>query len=542
MNELNFNGIDFPIKITDIDKLEKLNNISVNVFYLDLDKKNIEVVPFRITKLYNASSHANLLLLEKEDVENNKTISHYVYIKNFSRLMYDKNNSHHTLHYCYYCLNSFYNEESLSNHIDNCQNYDTIKTILPSEDKKYIQFQNYSKQLRAPFKIYADFECILQNIEDNNETNTKKYQEHKPVSYMLNIVSYDKNDEKIIIYKGIDCVEHFLININKISNKLMYKIKDAKSMIFTNEDKKNYNNNNICHICNKEIINNKVRDHCHLTGKFRGPAHNDCNINYNYKYFKIPVFIHNSKNYDTHLIIEKIGDIINNSNKYNRLSIIPQNTEKYIAVTWNNVRFLDSIQFMPSSIEKLANNLTDNDKIYTKKYFKDLSEEQLKLLLQKGEFPYDWFNCIEILKNTELPLIEDFYNKLNKKDMSIDSYNHALNVWNKLGCKTFEDYHDYYLKCDVLLLTDIFENFINVCYKNYGLDPCHYFTSPGLSWDASLKMTKVNIELITDIDMYLLFEKSLRGGISITPYRYAKANNKYMKDYNNNIDSSYISY
>ena len=104
------------------------------------------------------------------------------------------------------------------------------------------------------------------------------------------------------------------------------------------------------------------------------------------------------------------------------------------------------------------------------------------------------------------------------------------------------DYHDHYLKKDVLLLADVFEKFIDTCLKFYGLDPCHYFSSPGLSWDAMLKMTSVRLEKIVAIDMYLFIEKRLRGGISYIAKRYAKANNKYMKNYDPTKPSIYISY
>ena len=108
--------------------------------------------------------------------------------------------------------------------------------------------------------------------------------------------------------------------------------------------------------------------------------------------------------------------------------------------------------------------------------------------------------------------------------------------------KNMGHYHDHYLKKDVLLLPDVFEKFIDTCLKFYGLDPCHYFSSPGLSWDAMLKMTGMRLEKIVDIDMYLFIEKRLRGGISYIAKRYAKSNNKYMKDYDPTKPSKYISY
>ena len=108
--------------------------------------------------------------------------------------------------------------------------------------------------------------------------------------------------------------------------------------------------------------------------------------------------------------------------------------------------------------------------------------------------------------------------------------------------KNMGDYFDLYLKKDVLFMADVFEKFIDTCLKYYGLDPCHYFSSPGLSWDAMLKMTGVKLEKISDIDKYLFIEKGLRGGISYIAKRYAKANNKYMNDYDPKKPSTFIAY
>ena len=118
----------------------------------------------------------------------------------------------------------------------------------------------------------------------------------------------------------------------------------------------------------------------------------------------------------------------------------------------------------------------------------------------------------------------------------------VLKNWNKFGMKNMGDYHDHYLKEDVLLLADVFENFIATCFKFYGLDPCHYFSSPGLSWDAMLKMTGIKLEKISDIGMYYFIEKGTRGKVSYIARKYAKANNKYMNDYDTGKPSTFITY
>ena len=115
-------------------------------------------------------------------------------------------------------------------------------------------------------------------------------------------------------------------------------------------------------------------------------------------------------------------------------------------------------------------------------------------------------------------------------------------IWDKLEMKNMGDYHNHYLKKDVLFLADVFEKFVSTCLKFYELDPCHYFSSPGLSWDAMLKMTGVKLEKISDIDKYLFIEKGLRGGISYIAKRYAKANNKYINDYDPEKSSTFITY
>ena len=148
----------------------------------------------------------------------------------------------------------------------------------------------------------------------------------------------------------------------------------------------------------------------------------------------------------------------------------------------------------------------------------------------------------ERFNETELPPLKEFYSRLNDSNVDVKDYEHAQKVWHHFGIKDMGEYHDLYLKTAAILLADIFENFRDVCVKNYKLDPAWYYTSPGLSWDALLKKTEIKLDLLSDVNIILFIEGGTRGGVSMISNRYGKANNKYMKNYDPSEESKYITY
>ena len=165
------------------------------------------------------------------------------------------------------------------------------------------------------------------------------------------------------------------------------------------------------------------------------------------------------------------------------------------------------------------------------------------LLLRKGVYPYEYMDEWDRFNEEKLPNKSDFYSGLNmEEEICVIDYRHAEKVFNKFNIKNLGEYHDLYVQSVTLLLADVFENFRNMCLKVYGLDPVYFFSAPGLAWQACLKKTGVKLELITDVDMLLMIEKGIRGGICHSVYRHAKANNKYMKIYDKNNESSCILY
>ena len=175
--------------------------------------------------------------------------------------------------------------------------------------------------------------------------------------------------------------------------------------------------------------------------------------------------------------------------------------------------------------------------------FPTLSDVDFALLLRKGVYPYDYMNSAKRLDETNLPPRGCFNNRLRQEECTAADYDHSVNVWRAFGCTKFLDYHNLYLKCDVLLLADVFESFRTISMQNYELDPAHFVSAPHLSWDAMLKMTKCKQELLSDAAMFSLLNQGLRGGVSMISKRHAKANNKYMGAlYDASQSSSYIIY
>ena len=170
-------------------------------------------------------------------------------------------------------------------------------------------------------------------------------------------------------------------------------------------------------------------------------------------------------------------------------------------------------------------------------------EEVFKLMQCKGDYTYQYMDSREWFEETRLPPREAFYSKLYMEDISDKDYEYAQEVWNMMDKKTLGEYHDVYLKTEVLLLADIFENFREICLKHYKIDPAYFYTAPGLAWITALKITEIKLELLTDLNVFLMFEKGIRGSITQAVHRYAKANNKYMGDLFNLIEEiSYLLY
>ena len=554
ISKLDYSEITFPVTIKQVNKIEKKNNIRINVF--SYEEK--QLFPIHISK-ESFEDHMELLLITGESEAEYR--SHYVLIRDFNKFMNNQTKHKERKHFCMHCLQCFSSERVLNDHKENCITVNGTQAInMPDKNNNILKFNNFHKQQAVPFVIYADFEAITEKIQGcrqyDEKSFTEAYQKHTDCGYGYKLVCCydDKYTKPLQLYRGQHAVYGFM---EAMLQEVEYCIKVMqdffnKPLQMTEDDENDFKKANECHICNKKYTEKdiRVRDHCHITGKYRGSAHQDCNLKLkiNPEEIKIPVIFHNLRGYDSHFIIQEIGEIVKKNTYKNKkgkeqqmtINAIPNNMEKYMAfMLGNHLTFLDSFQFMSSSLENLVNNLPDEAFKYSSKAFKN---EKFKLMKKKGVYPYDYMDSFNKFNITKLPTKEQFYSILNNEHRTDEYYKHAQTVWETFNLNTMGDYHNLYLKSDILLLADVFENFRKTCLQYYKLDPCHYFTSPGLSWDSMLKMTDIKLELMTDIDMFQFIEKGLRGGISYIANRYGKANNKYMKKYDKKAPSKYLMY
>ena len=557
INEMNYDGIDFPLSQKHYNKVEKQNSIRINVFGYE----DGQPFPINISK-ETFKDQMNLLLITKDKKK------HYVLIKDFNAFMYNQSKHKKREHFCMYCLQCFSSERILANHVNNCLTINGVQAInMPKQGENILKFNNFHKQLPVPFVIYADFEAITKKVlgckqseeiekDKDRRSYMEAYQTHEDCGYGCKVICcYDgKYSKYTSIYRGENAVYKFMEKMLEEVEycKAVIKKHFNKPLVMTEVDGQCFENMDGCHICGEKYADKdvRVREYCHIAGKFRGSAHQECNLKLRIKpeNLKIPLIFHNLRGYDCHFIMQQIGEIANKHGYTNKkgekqdlnIKAIPNNMEKYMAfMLGNHLTFIGSFQFMSSSLDKLISNLPKDGLIYTSKAFKG---KRLDLMSQKGVYPYDYMDSFEKFNEKELPTKDQFYSILNDQHITDDEYDHAKEVWNTFMIRTLGDYHDLYLISDVLLLTDVFENFRKTCVQYYKLDPCHYFTSPGLSWDAMLKMTNIKLELMTDIDMFQVIEKGMRGGVFYIADRYGNANNKYMKEYNEKAPSKYIMY
>ena len=403
---------------------------------------------------------------------------------------------------------------------------------------------------------------------DETHGKTKLFQRHKTSAFYIYPV-LRIGDESVTIEPVEAIGNNETDDIAKIlGEKLEEKAKEVYErfnvpvkMIFDETARISFESARNCYACGQKLNDDKVRDHDHFTGKYRGALHSECNLKLRQKPFSIPVFAHNMSGYDSHMFVRLLGET------EDEVSCIPQNEEKYMSFSKNvivdvvdgknvyvTLNFKDTFRFLGKSLAGLV-KITETFR-HTDKYF---SKEEQKVLRSKQHYPYEYMDSFLRFEETTVPLKEAFNSSLNLKGlvfssrtdnlselkpegMSDKDYEDFKRSWEASKSKNLGDFTMLYVKGDTLQLADVFENFIDVFMDLFNLDPSHYISAPHYFNDAMLMVTGVQIPLLTDADMHLFFEDSKRGSVSLAMKRYAKANNKYMENYDPEKPSKYIIY
>ena len=521
-DELNIQDFDFSkgFKCSDVHKFHELNNLSVNFFelnfYQDQNQWKHKLIPNEINK--NNSARVIDLAIYK---------NHYVLIKKLDVFLGD----HNKRFICRRCLSSYTSENMLMKHKLKYENNDI--TSIKNSNESHLYWKKHFHKNPLYFRIYADFEA--DNEKDNSIIGNKTTNIYKqnPVLNGYRIVSEMENVSKSDYYKsplGYNNVDWFVDEVIKLEKKIAFFFKNTKKDIsMKEEDEEGFKNNNICRFCEKEILSDKVRDHCHLTGKYRGPAHKTCNINVKQKDSNfVPFIFHNFNNYDCHMFFKKV---VNKKRDQVDFDIIPKTNKEYISVTYGCIRFIDSYRFLSSGSDSLVKTLVDNSikklkglkeeiidneilDIVNKIEEEDKTFEELKkdypnenknleealldymgkpdLKILKTEFPDKWkyltkklaypYECFNSIDDYQKPVInlkkENFFSKLKNKCPDDEEIERTMDIIKNFDNKNGEKLTEIYLKSDVSLLACVFEKFIKVSVNEFDINPLYCVSLP----------------------------------------------------------------
>ena len=364
--------------------------------------------------------------------------------------------------------------------------------------KDHLKFEDYHMKVPVPIRVYADFECINQPQKD-----PKVLFKQIPIAVGFYVISPFGN--KYNSYFETDCNEWFVKEMLILEQEANKYFKTNLELEITPEEEESFQLAEECWFCENPLDDTMVRDLDHLTGKYRGAAHNICNINCQQKSSSfVPKFFHNFSGYDCHLIFQEL--LIQAFEKGYEPKIIPKSMENYVSVQIGCLRFLDSYRFLSSSLDKLVKSL-DN---FPMMKLEGMSDDLFK---KKLAYPYEYLN----LDNFQEPLIltkEDYWSTLTQSYPSDDNIKRTQELIDKNKIKNGRELTMLYLKMDVLQLADVFENFVESSTREYKINPLYSYSLPGYTWKAGLKLTNIELDYIKCKELLLLLENKIRGGIS----------------------------
>ena len=566
-------SVTFPVGLSEITELERINRrganslpFRINVFREDLLTKKLSLIR---SSPYDDGKIINVLLTEF--MANDEDYGHYVLIENMSFLRKRYTNhitgklTYANSLFCKLCFEHFRSENTLETHEKICGKK-SHKKVFPSSEKS-IHYTNHEYNFKRIFTGYADFESVLEEtntntkcpkcisckkISEENDSCTHSYmlslKRHRAISVCFVVVDRYGKLVHEFSYTGEDVVVQFIKNVVRCEEVLINTTKFNKYMIFCEEDKDCFDSSTVCHICKNKRKDKvtveypfskedpKVRDHDHLTGKFLGAAHKTCNLNKRREKPFLSVFMHNFSGYDSHLILPYLTKKL--LPEVEQISVIPKSGEKFMAIKINNqITFLDSMNFLSGSLDSLNERIKESCKYKivqqsslirsgNKVLQYDSTFETSKrfcLLLRKGSFPYEWAKSLDDYSLPYLVPKSAFYNSITNSNITDERYKLAEEMWKEFDMKSMRDYMETYCMIDTLLLAQVFEEFRTESLNNFNMDPSHFISLPGFAYNAFLKHTEVNLEYITDHEIFEMLSSNLRGGHSFCSQRYEES-------------------
>ena len=488
-NKLNLEGLEFPMKVEDIPKFENLNNLNVIVFELT----RTVLTPIHINKNY-LQPQIDLLLFE----------NHYCLITKLHCLI---NKNSHMNWVCRRCLTAFSSEDILNQHIDRCQKQQPTNITFSWKD--CLNFEDYHMKVPVPIRVSADFECFNHTVPQPTEvhTNTEGALHDREAAVAIAPTDKSKGDHKVLFkqipiavgfylispfgapfgneccsYFGVDCVEWFVNKMLTLENIASNYFETNLELETTPQEEESFQQSTICWLCEQALRENplgddKVRDHDHLTGKYRGAAHNKCNPNCKQKSSSfVPTFFHNFSGYDCHLIFD---ELLTQAYKLRyEPNIIPKSMENCVSVQVGCLRFLDSYRFLNSSLDKLMKSMQSGANSFPIMTLEGMSDELFK---KKLAYPYEYFTH----NNFQEPLNlspEDFWSTLKQTTPPDEEINRTQESIKKFNVKIGQELTELYLKMDVLHLAEVIENFVEKATLEYSINPLYSYSLPGYTW------------------------------------------------------------
>ena len=524
INNYDWSDINFPTDKRDWNRFEKQNfSVALNIFSAHESVKKFDNI--RISKFNRTRPHKVVLLMITDGEKR-----HFTSVRSETRLFRGVFSKHHNDYYCLNCTYSYRTENALKKQERLCLNNKDCLVKLPFKNQRILKYEKDMRSVKAPHMIYLDYECLLKNIKDRTNINEEESYQiknnlHVPCGYGLLLVrSYDENF--LTHYRGTDCMEKLL----KAVCAMIGKTKEAPHKALSKEQIHDYNLEEECFVCKKEFVEEKKKtvEYCYFTGDYVGVRHTYC-LSYLNKSCKraveIPIGLHNGSSYDCHFIIKELAKGVDG------LICIGENSEKYITfkaiintdLIEFKLKFIDTFGFIPFSLDSMVNNLTELNQCKecgkecnnyvrinnTIKYscnkckkvsYKPISDlikrcsnvysisngdlDKLLLLLRKGVYPYEYMNSWNRFNECKNPSFEKYFSELNMSNISKEDYAHSQKIWSTFKIQDIGEYHDLYVKTDVLLLADVFENFRKMCHDIYRLDPVKYVSAPNLAWQV----------------------------------------------------------